>query len=463
MAFVPVPVAAFTARPRLAAASARRVSRATTRAAAGPKAPEDFKAPEPRLAYVSPGSVLDIATGGMASFLRAGTGAFVEGYSVRREDGKIVEFSKTLPSVRPALPLRLFEFEACPFCRKVRECVNMLDLDVLVFPCPKDGVVGREYVKSKGGKTQFPYLEDPNTGVEMFESDDIIAYLYKTYGPQDARVPPVFGSIGLLSAGLASGLRGGKGRAREARTVPVPMPLEMWGYESSPFSKLVRERLAELEIPYLLHTTARGSPSRAILKELAGRIQTPYIVDQNTGVSMFESAEIVKYLTSVYGPDAPGAVAMPEEGTYFSPSSDAASAVFVVHANEAGAEVGVDVGEAAREAAEGAAATGSDVAKDVTEAASDATKDAAAKASDAVKTTAEKVTKASEDAASAVVDATESAETKAKSAVESAEEKLVDAVEPEQPSLDPKFEGDKALDSYCKDNPDSDECRVYED
>jgi glutathione S-transferase len=27
-----------------------------------------------------------------------------------------------------------------------------------------------------------PYLADPNTGVEMFESADIVAYLDRTYG-----------------------------------------------------------------------------------------------------------------------------------------------------------------------------------------------------------------------------------------------------------------------------------------
>lgn len=37
-----------------------------------------------------------------------------------------------------------------------------------------------------GGKMQVPYLVDPNTGVAMYESDDIVAYLRKTYGPPAA-------------------------------------------------------------------------------------------------------------------------------------------------------------------------------------------------------------------------------------------------------------------------------------
>jgi glutathione S-transferase len=33
---------------------------------------------------------------------------------------------------------------------------------------------------------QVPYLFDPNTGREMFESADIVAYLEETYGQHEA-------------------------------------------------------------------------------------------------------------------------------------------------------------------------------------------------------------------------------------------------------------------------------------
>ena len=33
-----------------------------------------------------------------------------------------------------------------------------------------------------GGSTTCPYLVDPNTGVQMGESAEIVAYLYDTYG-----------------------------------------------------------------------------------------------------------------------------------------------------------------------------------------------------------------------------------------------------------------------------------------
>ena len=35
---------------------------------------------------------------------------------------------------RPEKPLELYEFEGCPFCRKVREALSVLDLDAVVYP-----------------------------------------------------------------------------------------------------------------------------------------------------------------------------------------------------------------------------------------------------------------------------------------------------------------------------------------
>jgi glutathione S-transferase len=38
-----------------------------------------------------------------------------------------------------------------------------------------------ELAAFSGGTTQCPYIIDPNTGVQMAESIDIIRYLYRTY------------------------------------------------------------------------------------------------------------------------------------------------------------------------------------------------------------------------------------------------------------------------------------------
>lgn len=39
---------------------------------------------------------------------------------------------------------------------------------------------------------------------------------------------------------------------------------------------------------------------RAKLTQKTGLFQVPYIIDPNTGVEMFESQQIVKYLETVY-------------------------------------------------------------------------------------------------------------------------------------------------------------------
>lgn len=201
---------------------------------------------------------------------------------------------------RPEKRLQLYEFEACPFCRKVREALSILDLEAEVRPCPKGGERYRPDVVRRGGRAQFPWLVDPNNGVEMYESDDIVRYLFEAYGAGGVHwtlaVPP----LATLSAMLSSVPRPGMGAfKREGR--PPEQPLELWSFEASPFCRIVREALCTLEIPYVLHNVAKGSPSRDAFIARAGKMQVPYLVDPNTGVEMFESADIVAYLDQTYG------------------------------------------------------------------------------------------------------------------------------------------------------------------
>ncbi len=201
---------------------------------------------------------------------------------------------------RPERPLELYEFEACPFCRKVREALSVLDLEAVIYPCPKGGTRFRPEVVRRGGKAQFPYLVDPNAGVEMYESDDIVRHLFARYG---AGAPPWYlglSPVATLPAMAASLARpGAGGRARPSRA--PEQRLELWSFEASPFCRLVREELTALEIPYLLHNVAKGSPSREAFVARSGKMQVPYLHDPNTGRSLFESAEIVAYLRETYG------------------------------------------------------------------------------------------------------------------------------------------------------------------
>jgi glutathione S-transferase len=82
---------------------------------------------------------------------------------------------------QPAALLELYSFEASPYCRKVREELNELDLDYRVRNVAKGGRQRSELV-ARGGRMMVPYLVDPNTDREMYESDDIVHYLRATYG-----------------------------------------------------------------------------------------------------------------------------------------------------------------------------------------------------------------------------------------------------------------------------------------
>jgi len=201
---------------------------------------------------------------------------------------------------RPERRLELYEFEACPFCRKVREALTVLDLEVLVKPCPKGGTRFRPELRERGGREQFPYLVDPDAGKEMYESDDIVRHLFTRYG--DGRVPALLapGLVSRLGLTAASALRPGLGlRAEPSR--PPEQPLELWSFEASPFCRIVREKLCSLELPYVLHNVGRGSASREAFVARSGRMTVPYLADPNTQTELFESADIVRYLEAGYG------------------------------------------------------------------------------------------------------------------------------------------------------------------
>jgi len=224
-------------------------------------------------------------------------------------------------ATQPPLSLQLYEFEACPHCRSVREVLTALHLDAEIRPCPKGGTRFRPEAKRIGGKARFPMLVDANTGTVMYESAAIIEYLFRTYGhrhvPSAYRLTPLRPVFG----GMASAVRGMRGmRARSSR-LPERM-LELWSFEGSPYSRLVRERLCELEIPYVLHNLGKehwkeagpavrritpnpyrpraGGKRDAFFKRTGGRMQVPYLEDPNTGEKLFESAAIIDYLEKSY-------------------------------------------------------------------------------------------------------------------------------------------------------------------
>lgn len=246
---------------------------------------------------------LNIATSLAATILRVGAGV-----------------SARPASKQPQQFIELYEFEGCPHCRLVREVLTELDLDAMIYPCPKGGHRYRDKVIDRGGKAQFPYLIDPNTDVEMYESADIIKYLFKTYGERN---PPWYWQaveLQRLGSVIASIPRMGLGMVAKPSRLP-DQPLQLYSFESSPYARPVRDLLCELEIPYVLRSVGRTQaadwlpPSfrrssdavdepqtrnRIALQARAGVVSIPYLVDPNTGIELAESAKIVAYINDTY-------------------------------------------------------------------------------------------------------------------------------------------------------------------
>lgn len=221
---------------------------------------------------------------------------------------------------QPDKLLQLYDMEGSPYCRLAREAFTALGLDVQILPCPAGGKRFRPQAKKLGGKQQFPLLVDPNTNVTMYESADIVNYLFATYGQGSTPLMYRPGPIRPAFSALATAARGLRGIKARAAKVPKK-ELHLWSFESSPYSRLVRERLTELELPYVLHSlgkeqwadmgpaTMRVKPGpyvpkaggkRAAVLERLGRVQVPYLEDPNTGVKMFESRDIIGYLETTY-------------------------------------------------------------------------------------------------------------------------------------------------------------------
>jgi glutathione S-transferase len=139
---------------------------------------------------------------------------------------------------------------------------------------------------------------DPNAGVELYESNDIIRHLSARYGSPSAhsRAP---GALTLLSASLASAWRSGHGRSARPSKRPARL-LELWGHEASPAARLAREVLCELELPYRLCSLGAASSKRSVFVQRFGAIPVPVLVDPNSGRVLHAGDDIAGYLRETY-------------------------------------------------------------------------------------------------------------------------------------------------------------------
>lgn len=294
------------------------------------KAPDNFVLPEPKPLTLTRPS-LDFFKACLPLGLRLGTSATVLGWKIdsifdNKESDNDNEYSMKLGPMnlrdsssvlqyapRPIKKVIIYEYDGSPYCQRVREMVNILDLTVEYRPCPgaRQSKFSQELLK-RTGKQTVPYMIDENTGTEMFESNDIIDYLLDTYGPPNdmydrkALWPVTFEPFAMISTGLTSSILNFPASQRQsnARNDNEDMkPIIFYGYEASPFCRSVREKLCKLALPHTMVSCSRGSMNRSkLLKRLGAgaTFQVPYIIDPNTGIEMFESNEICDYLDAVY-------------------------------------------------------------------------------------------------------------------------------------------------------------------
>eukprot|EP01062_Namystynia_karyoxenos_P036375 TRINITY_DN26490_c0_g1_i1.p2 TRINITY_DN26490_c0_g1~~TRINITY_DN26490_c0_g1_i1.p2 ORF type:complete len:314 (+),score=104.52 TRINITY_DN26490_c0_g1_i1:78-1019(+) len=229
------------------------------------------------------------------------------------------------PAAGAALPV-LYEFEGCPFCKKVREAASCLSLDLDVRPCPREtlqryGVCResrfRPEVQQLGGKLIFPFLAD--SGRHMYNSDDIVKHLWETYGG-GARRPlnhwlgslvPQLQLVGLfLSAACRPLPQHGMLRTPSHRPA---LQLELWSREPGPGCRIAREALSTLELPYRLRNLPLFAPrekraeywrrfgaAAPLWARLLGVPQLPVLHDPNSGTTVRGGAAVAEYLFRTY-------------------------------------------------------------------------------------------------------------------------------------------------------------------
>ncbi|MFC7212041.1 glutathione S-transferase N-terminal domain-containing protein [Natronoarchaeum sp. GCM10025321] len=81
-------------------------------------------------------------------------------------------------------------------------------------------------------------------------------------------------------------------------------PITFYRLQACPFCERVTRMLDELELDYQSRFVEPMHSDRDVVKRISGKRTVPAIVDESTGVTMTESANIVDYLERTYGGSA---------------------------------------------------------------------------------------------------------------------------------------------------------------
>ena len=102
--------------------------------------------------------------------------------SLRRFHLFAVDANATTHGGADLKPLTLYNYEGNQFARLAREALCELELPYTLFNCGKGSPKRATLTDVAGEGASVPYLVDPNTGQNVGESEEIVAYLFKTYG-----------------------------------------------------------------------------------------------------------------------------------------------------------------------------------------------------------------------------------------------------------------------------------------
>ncbi|WP_049924556.1 glutaredoxin family protein [Halopiger djelfimassiliensis] len=78
-------------------------------------------------------------------------------------------------------------------------------------------------------------------------------------------------------------------------------PITFYRLQGCPYCERVTRLLNEYDLEYQSRFVEPMHSKRDVVKRVAGVRTVPVIVDDNTGITMAESANIVDYLESTYG------------------------------------------------------------------------------------------------------------------------------------------------------------------
>jgi glutathione S-transferase len=84
------------------------------------------------------------------------------------------------PGRRPDYTIELWNYEASPYCRQAREALGRLGLPYFSRNLARRSPRREEY-RTRFDLMQFPRLNDPNTGIGLFETKAIVSYLETQY------------------------------------------------------------------------------------------------------------------------------------------------------------------------------------------------------------------------------------------------------------------------------------------